>query len=146
MNRSRPCLAAVAAIAFTPVASLAAEPAPDADLKFNMMGSASCARWPATGAISSGAKAVPLNWVLGFLSGTAAETNMARLAFIEPDAVAGWLDSYCRENPDAPLPRAARAYEQALEERLNPPPPPPIVLSDPEPKPTPKAPARSRPR
>jgi hypothetical protein len=144
MKRLRPWLAAIAAISFTPLAVVAAEPADEAELKFNIMGSASCARWPTSGAITAGAKAVPLNWVLGFLSGTAAETNMARLEFIEPDAVAGWLDSYCRDYPDAPLPRAARAYELALEERLNPPPPPPIVLSDPKPKPAPKAPARPR--
>jgi hypothetical protein len=142
---TRAAIAAAAAVALAPLCAAAAEPVSDAELNYNIMGPSDCARWPRSGALSSAAKAVPLNWALGFLSGSAAATDKARLAYIDPEAVAGWLDSYCRDHPTAPLPRAARAYEQELDARLNPPPPPPIVLSDPPAKAAPAAPP-ARPR
>lgn len=147
---SLPKLAALAlAVAVGPLcappAALAAESAEGANLSYNMMGPSSCARWPRAAAIGSTAKVVPLNWALGFLSGSAKASNIARLEFIDPEAVSGWLDSYCRDHPTDSLPRAALAFEAELEARLNPPPPPPIMLPPPPP-PAPKAAPRPRSR
>lgn len=154
MNRLRilavAALAAAAAPLYAPGAGRAAEPAEGANLSYNMMGPSSCARWPRAAAIGSTAKVVPLNWALGFLSGSAKASNIARLEFIDPETVSSWLDAYCRDHPTDSLPRAALAYEAELEARLNPPPPPPIVLSPPPPPPAvktappPRTPARPR--
>ena len=91
---------------------------------FNMMGSASCAKWPKAATITSASKAVPLNWTLGFLSGWAAQSNLDLLDLVDPEAVSAWMDTYCQAHPAANLPTAARELERVLEERLPPPPPP----------------------
>ena len=97
------------------------------DQKFNVMGSASCANWPKSGRVTSAAKAVPLNWVLGFLSGRALETNPALLTLINPDEIDPWLTAYCGEHPSNALPAAALQLAKELEAKLPPPPPPPVA-------------------
>ena len=91
---------------------------------FNVMGPASCANWPKNGDISSAAKAVPLNWALGFLSGWAAQGRLELLDVIDPQAVNDWLTTYCKDHPTAPLPLAVRELERDLEAKLPPPPAP----------------------
>lgn len=136
MIRLRSLAIAALAVALAPLCGAhAAEPTPEADLNYNLMGPSTCARWPRTAAIGSTAKVVPLNWALGFLSGSAKASNIGRLAYIDPEAVSGWLDTYCQAHPTDSIPRAALAFEEELEARLNPPPPPPIILSTPPPPP-----------
>jgi hypothetical protein len=84
MIRLRIVALAALACAIVPVCVHAAESNPEADLNYNLMGPSTCARWPKTAAITSAAKATPLNWALGFLSGSAKASNMARLEFIDP--------------------------------------------------------------
>ncbi len=117
-------VSALVALAVT-LPATAAEISPDQ--KFNVMGSASCANWPKIGRLTSAAKAVPLNWVLGFVSGRALETNPALLPLINPDEIDPWLTAYCAEHPMNALPAAALQLAKELEAKLPPPPPPPVV-------------------
>lgn len=94
--------------------------------QFNIMGPSNCSTWPKTGQITSATKAVSLNWALGFLSGWAAQANLALLDLVEPAEVDLWLTSYCKEHPADTLPVAVRQLERVLEARLPPPPPPPV--------------------
>ena len=118
------------------VASTAAAQAADIpeDAKFNIMGPSDCSRWPQRGSIESAAKAVPLNWVLGFLSGEAERTDPRLFPLLEPDKVAAWVDGHCKDNPDDSLPVAARALMADFEAQLPPRPPPMFVPPAPEPK------------
>jgi hypothetical protein len=120
--------------------------AADAEPKFNIMGPATCADWPKSGAISSAAKAVPLNWTLGFLSGWAALGNLKLLGVIDAEEVSKWMGDYCLAHPTVSLPLAARELERELEAKLPPPPPPPeppqpIVMPPPPQGQKPAAPA-----
>jgi len=149
----RAVVASIMAAALVPAAAVAAADQSEdeaAGRAFNIMGPSSCARWPKTGAISSAGKAVPLNWALGYLSGSAVGGRLALLDLIEPDEVATWLDAYCADNPDASLPNAVRALGLELEARLPPlaPPPPPTFVERPpaKAKPAPKAAAKAAPR
>jgi hypothetical protein len=113
------------------------------------MGPATCAAWPKSGRISSAAKAVPLNWALGFLSGWAAQANPKLLDMVEPEGVSAWLDTYCQAHPNDTLPTAVLAFEGELEAKLPPPPPPqpvmqPFTLSPPKPPPPKPAPVKKR--
>ena len=115
--------------------------------QFNIRGPASCSNWPKNGDISSAAKAVPLNWALGFLSGWAAQGRLELLDVIDPQAVNDWLTTYCKDHPTAPLPLAVRELERDLEAKLPPPAPaqdqapmfvPPTVTTPPPATPAPK--------
>jgi hypothetical protein len=97
--------------------------------QFNIMGPSSCAGWPKSGPITSAARAVPLNWVLGFLSGWAAHSNIALLDLVDPEQAAVWLTSYCQAHPTDTLPVAAGALQNDLEAKL----PPPAPVGPPEP-------------
>jgi len=135
-----------AALACTFVVASAAAQAADIpeDAKFNIMGPSDCSRWPQRGSIESAAKAVPLNWVLGFLSGEAERTDPRLFPLLEPDKVAAWVDGHCKDNPDDSLPVAARALMADFEAQL-PPRPPPMFVPPAEPKaekPAPKAAAK----
>ena len=114
------------------------------DQKFTVMGSASCANWPKSGRVTSAAKAVPLNWVMGFLGGRALEKNVALLDLVNPDEIDRWLTGYCASHLTNGLPAAAIALAEALEAKLPPPPPPPGPPEPPmfvPPAPTPAKPA-----
>jgi hypothetical protein len=67
----------------------------------NIMGAgvkASCGKWLADRA--SGNYFIMLNWALGFLSGVGIYTkNLDPLNGVDGDAVAYWLDDYCRSHP-----------------------------------------------
>lgn len=105
-------------------ASAATEPA------FNIMGPSDCGRWPKRGAIESAAKAVPLNWILGFASGEAERSDPRLFGLLDPDAVGAWMDAYCLRNPSATLPVASRALISELKGKLPPlePPAPPMFV------------------
>jgi hypothetical protein len=151
---------AVAAGAATPVRAAEAQ----AGQTFKIMGPARCAAWPKSGDIASASKAVPLNWALGFLSGWAAQSNLALLDVIDPAEVSEWLTSYCQAHPSETLPMAVRELERDLEAKLPGPPEPPQATGpapaqaapapaeEPKaaqpakPKPARRAPARRRPR
>jgi hypothetical protein len=130
----------------------AAEPA--ADAKFNIMGPSSCAGWPKSGNISSPAKAVPLNWALGFLSGAAAGSNLALLDLTDPEMVDCWLTTYCKDHPTDNLPLAVKTLQHELEAKVPPPagpPPPPMFVPpaasaapDAKPVPAKRAPTRKK--
>jgi hypothetical protein len=106
--------------------SLAGAPgARAAEAQFNIMGPSTCMGWPKSGTIDSAAKAVSLNWALGFLSGWAAFSNLALLNVIEPKEIDAWLTTYCQDHPMESLPIAVRELERDLEKKLPPPPPPP---------------------
>lgn len=47
------------------------------------------------------------NWVLGYLSGISAATNIDLLAGYDREAVAAAVEKYCRENPLKDVSRAA---------------------------------------
>ena len=83
---------------------------------FNIMGPSGCANWPKSGAITSASKAVSLNWALGYLSGSAAQDNLALLDQFDPDSVDAWLTTYCGAHPADPLPLAVRELERDLKE------------------------------
>jgi hypothetical protein len=121
------------------VAALAAPAAQASEASsFNIMGPSRCGAWPKSGDITSATKAVPLNWALGFLSGWAAQANLALLDVVEPEAVDRWLTDFCQKNPEVTLPAAVRELERDLEAKLPPPPAPP-------PAPTAAAPAAEAP-
>jgi hypothetical protein len=138
---------AVVAFATTPAlaaptpAAVTAPPGPS----FNFMGPSDCARWPKTGDITSATKAVPLNWALGFLSGWAAQANVALLDLVEPEGVSTWLDTYCKANPSDMLPTAVRQLERELEAKLPPPPAPAQAEAKPAPAEKAQAPAKAAP-
>jgi hypothetical protein len=111
---------ALGPLAATPV--LAADAA--ASPQFNIMGPSRCSAWPKSNDITSASKAVPLNWALGFLSGWAAQANLALLDVVDPQEVNTWLTTYCQANPTTPLPLAVRELERDLEAKLPPPPAP----------------------
>lgn len=131
-----------------PAPVLAADDAPQP--VFDIMGPSDCARWPARARMDSAAKAVPLNWALGFLSGVAEQADAKLFDLIQADKVSAWLDTYCQANPDASLPGAVRALEKELEAQLPPPPPPMFFTPPTAPAPPPPAakaaPAKAAPR
>jgi hypothetical protein len=113
--------------------SLTAAPgARAAEAQFNIMGPSTCMGWPKSGTIDSAAKAVSLNWALGFLSGWAAFSNLALLNVIEPKEIDAWLTTYCQDHPMDALPIAIRELERDLEKKLPPPPPPPEPPAPPQ--------------
>lgn len=82
------------------------------------MGDATCAGWRnAPRDFNSIQKSVLLNWVLGFLSGRAAERNDDILARVEVSSIAAWLDDYCAANPLDYLVTASFELEKALTRR-----------------------------
>jgi hypothetical protein len=107
-----------------------AQAADRADPVFNIMGPSDCSRWPKRGSIDSAAKAVPLNWVLGFVSGEAERSDQRLFDLLQPEKVGAFLDAYCQEHPTDTLPAAGRALTAALEAELPPlpPPPPPMFI------------------
>jgi hypothetical protein len=110
LTAARPALAAEAGAPATPQA--------DPGAMFQIMGPATCAQWPKSGAISSAGKAVPLNWTLGFLSGWASLGKLGLLDLIDAEQVDEWMTRYCGEHPTATLPLAARQLERELEAKL----------------------------
>jgi len=155
--RAAMILAPLLALAGGPAvaADSATAPAPPSTPAFSVMGPSSCAKWPKAAKVTSSAKAAPLNWVLGFISGRAAENNLALLEMMDPEAVGAWMDSYCQANPTDNLPNAAVELERQLTAKLpsrQPPPAPPPSLpsasssaAKAEDK-KPAAPARAKPR
>lgn len=83
-------------------------------------GTDSCGEWTANRTRSpDGAMAhIELSWVLGWLTGTDAEIEGFRrnehFRHVDSDAVAGWLDNYCRSHPLEPLVQAASALNAKL--------------------------------
>jgi hypothetical protein len=136
-------IAAVLAIAPAVRAQEAPQPV------FNIMGPSDCARWPRRASIDSAAKAVPLNWALGFLGGAAEKSDERLFPLIQPEIVSAWMDSYCQDHPTETLPMAARVLAKELSGRLpplQPPAPmfvPPTAVTPPKP-PAPKAAAPAR--
>lgn len=117
------------------------------DQRFTVMGSASCTGWPKSGSVTSAAKAVPLNWVMGFLGGRALEKNPALLDLVDENQINDWLTTYCAAHPANGLPAAAIKLAEELEAKLPPPPPPaaePPMFVPPAPKPA--APVKRTPR
>lgn len=82
-------------------------------------GSDSCGRWSANQRTAPhGVDAtIELSWVLGYLTGSQA-LEQARVGFHfrhpDPDAVAGWLDNFCRRHPLTSLINATVALDRTL--------------------------------
>src|SRR5262245_52450535 len=115
----RKAVAAIAACSLSLTLAAASDGARAADVSegamFAIMGPSNCARWPARGSIESAAKAVPLNWMLGFLSGEAERSDKRLFDLIDEQKVAAWLDTFCPANPNVSLPTAARVLTGELE-------------------------------
>jgi hypothetical protein len=128
--------------------ALAAEPPPGP--VFNIMGSSTCSSWPKAAKAEAAAKAVPLNWVLGFASSEADRADARLFPLIDPDKVDAWMGDYCQAHPSDTLPTAARTLVAELKAELPPlaPPPPPEPpmfvppIATPKPAPAKKPPAR----
>lgn len=63
------------------------------------MGEISCGSWPAGKQLTDIEKAAKLNWILGFLSGKAFESDTDLLAVVDVASISLWMDNYCRQNP-----------------------------------------------
>lgn len=113
--------------------------------KFIMMGPSTCASYPKTGSTSSASKAVPLNWMLGYVSGWASVSDVRMLDLIDPDAVDAWVTAYCKDNPTHTLPTVARELERDLESKLPPRPAPPAEPMFVPPTPQADTPAKAKP-
>jgi hypothetical protein len=68
-------------------------------------------------------KGTYLAWVMGYLSRAAGQHQGDILAFVDPDAVEGWLDNYCDKNPLDNIVDAAEKLEAELVGKTRPRPP-----------------------
>lgn len=57
------------------------------------------------------------SWIFGFLSGVATASDRDLLRGVAPTAVADWISTYCRQNPDDGLDLATARLFQALTNR-----------------------------
>src|SRR5437868_2899840 len=109
---------AVAAILVAALAIFQGAPAAGAEpqkaLVIRYMGDVSCAAWPRTQNFTIGDKATVLNWVLGFLSASAAERKADLLSVADQAAVSAWLDKYCGDNPSENVTQGALALRDEL--------------------------------
>jgi hypothetical protein len=72
----------------------------------------SCGSWLADRASNNFFSKV--NWALGFLSGAATYSeDLNPLNGVDADAVAYWLDNYCRARPEDRFVEAVRAFARA---------------------------------
>jgi hypothetical protein len=62
-------------------------------------GGLSCGTWLDAGKQESVRHQVHLNWVLGWLTAAGAYSVRGELRETDANAVAAWVDKYCRENP-----------------------------------------------
>jgi hypothetical protein len=85
---------------------------------YTLLGPATCSQWPKSGSISSAAKAVPLNWALGYLGAAAGDDKLGLLDLATPEAVDSFLTSYCKDHPTENLPLAVKVLTQQLEAKL----------------------------
>lgn len=153
MRRTAAVILSSALIA-APFAAVAADASPPSGPVYNIMGPSTCAGWPKAAKPESAAKAVPLNWVLGFASGEAqASDDLRLLELMEPQKIDAWMGSYCETHPSDSLPVAGRALVADLAAQLPPkapppPPEPPMFVppqATPPAKAAPKKPAARRP-
>lgn len=113
------CALSLALTSALPAQAWAAGP-PDGAV-YNIMGSSKCAAWPRKGSVESAAKAVPLNWVLGYLSNEAETSDTRLFAELDPVKLGAFLDTYCADHPDHALPTAAKAWRADMQDELGPP-------------------------
>lgn len=81
------------------------------------MGEISCGSWPKYKEVGDGTKAVPLNFVLGFLFGRAAQAGTDPLGIFDIPSVAAWMDNYCQANPLATIIEGAFLLEKEMTTR-----------------------------
>lgn len=78
------------------------------------MGDLTCASWSVGGAYTNPPKASALNWVLGFIYASGVDRDLDLLARTNHQAVAEWLDGYCRVNPSSSVTTGAYRLRDAL--------------------------------
>ena len=83
------------------------------------VGPGSCGAWSQLRGlqVTQPAKAVPLNWILGYLSGRAAATGFDLLDVVDIESASVWIDNYCQANPLDFLGTAAARLGDELERR-----------------------------
>ena len=76
-------------------------------------GAASCGKWLAS-SHDSGDRNRKLNWVLGWLSAAGYYDVLGSLKETDSDAIAAWVDNYCRDKPLDTISNAASALVRTL--------------------------------
>jgi len=112
-------VAATAALALTlPGISRSAPASQSPVALMRYMGELSCGKWLAEkGEYNGLKKGVPLNWVLGFVSGVSLSIDQSLLEDVDQASVAAWLDQYCTAHPLEDLSRAAVVLVNELSAR-----------------------------
>lgn len=84
-------------------------------------GSDSCGQWIANRRANDMKATIELSWTLGWLTGATGTYEFldigSRFRHVDHDAVAGWLDNYCRAHPLHTLFDAAQMLSRKLKEK-----------------------------
>jgi len=83
------------------------------------IGPGSCGQWSGLRGIpiTQPSKAVPLNWILGYLTGRSAASGRDLLGLVDIESASAWIDNYCQTNPLDMLGTAAARLGDELERR-----------------------------
>lgn len=113
----RKACSAVAAVSIC--LSVAPQTSAEEGVALRWMGPVSCGSWPSDTRWDSQQVAVPLNWVLGYLSAKSAGRQLDLLGSVDQASVKLWIDTYCKAHPLDDLPTAVLALEGELMQRVS---------------------------
>lgn len=109
----------VRAAALVTIISIFVNTSASADpVMYKWMGQMSCGSWPKEKPYNEPLKAVPLNWVLGYLSSSASDAHVDLLVNVDQASIAAWIDGYCSQNPLNSILDATVVLEAELRARV----------------------------